>query len=276
MRNLISAAALLSIAAPALAQEAGGFSQPYWIDKPVIEALGRADLQVKPNRTSFSVTYKNTADTAAAATRQASERAKAAHEAMTGVAGEDLTVTSNVTVNPVYNQVRDDEGNLTTDYSADNIRAYEVAVTLNVGVEDISKASRTRAAALALGPEGSSYFNNSLERDTEILQAAYRAAITDARQRAQMIAQAAGVSLGKLLVVQEGSGPCLGEWTDGTGYSGYSMAPPPPPPPPPPPAPSGPGAMTVSQEDMDALDLPNTPDTMSVRGAACLVYEIRQ
>ena len=34
-------------------------------------------------------------------------------------------------------------------------------------------------------------------------------------------------------------------------------------------------AKTVSQEDMDALALPNTPPTVTVRGSACLVYELK-
>ena len=257
-------------------QAAGVFEQPYWINKPVIEALGRADLQVLPNQTSFSVAYKETGETASAATRAASDRAKAAYAAMEGVAGDALNVTSAVTVTPIYNQTRDDEGNLITDYSPDKIRAYEASVQLSVSVKDMSKASRTRAAALALGPEYSSYFNNSLERDTEILQAAQMAAIKDGRERAEKMAAAAGVSLGRLLVVQEGSGPCLGEWTDGaSGNYRYAASPPPPPPPPPPPMPGSGAAKTVSQEDMDALDLPNTPPTVTVRGSACLVYELK-
>ena len=32
----------------------------------------------------------------------------------------------------------------------------------------------------------------------------------------------------------------------------------------------------VTEDDLDALDLPNTPDTISVSGRACLVYELKQ
>lgn len=278
MRQTIPALAIFALAAPAFAQEAATFSKPYWIDNPVIEAIGRAELQVNPNRSTFSVGFKNTATTAAEATRLATARAKSAYDAMERVAGEDLTIESRVSVSAIYNQVEDDEGNLRTDYSADNIRAYEATVTYSVSVRDLSKASRTRAAALAMGPETSSYFSNSLERDTDVLQAAYRAAIVDARERAQLMAEAVGVSLGRLLVVQEGSGPCLGEWRGSEGYSLYSAPPPPPPPPspPPPPPPPGPGTSQITDDDLDALELPNTPDRLGVSAEACLVYEIRQ
>ncbi|WP_083910923.1 SIMPL domain-containing protein [Henriciella marina] len=275
MRSVVPAIAALVCAGSALGQEATSFSQPYWIDKPVIEAIGRAELQVDPNRSNFSVGFKNTARTSAEATRLATARAKRAYQAMEGVAGDDLTIESRVSVSAIYNQVEDDEGNLVTDYSADNIRAYEASVLYSVGVKDLSKASRTRAAALAVGPETSSYFNNSLQRDTDILQAAYRAAIVDARERAQLMAEAAGVSLGRLLVVQEGSGPCLGEWSGSVGATSYmrSSSPPPPPPPPPPPSP---GSESITADDLDALELPNTPDKVGISAQACLVYEIRQ
>ncbi|MCH2458659.1 MAG: SIMPL domain-containing protein [Henriciella sp.] len=276
MRQTLPALAVFALVAPAFGQEAATFSKPYWIESPVIEAIGRAELQVDPNRSNFSVGFKNTARTSGEATRLATARAKRAYQAMEGVAGDDLTIESRVSVSAIYNQVEDDEGNLVTDYSADNIRGYEASVLYSVGVKDLSKASRTRAAALAVGPETSSYFSNSLQRDTDILQAAYRAAIVDARERAQLMADAAGVALERLLVVQEGAGPCLGEWSGSVGATSYMRSSSPPPPPPPPPSPQGPGSESITADDLDALELPNTPDKVGITAQACLVYEIRQ
>ena len=73
IRAFLLGTALTAIALPALSQESPGiFTKPYWIDRPVIEALGRADLQVRPNRATFSVTYKSVGKTASEATRTAS------------------------------------------------------------------------------------------------------------------------------------------------------------------------------------------------------------
>jgi hypothetical protein len=48
---------------------------------------------------------------------------------------------------------------------------------------------------------------------------AYRAAVQDATARARIAAEASGATLGRLLVLQEGQGPCLGRWNSGNARS---------------------------------------------------------
>src|SRR5690625_5902574 len=58
-----------------------------------------------------------------------------------------------------------------------------------------------------------------LEPTTENQRAVYEQAVQDAAQRAQLIADASGATLGNLLVLQEGPGPCLGTPSSQTGYA---------------------------------------------------------
>jgi uncharacterized protein YggE len=255
----------------------GAFGKPYWIDLPVIEVLGRADMQVKPNRAAFSVGFKEVAKDAETATKAAVERAQAADKAMRNIAGEALSVTSSVSLVALYEQYETEDNRIVENRRADKIEGYEAKVTVYATVDNLAISSRTRAAALALGPENSSYFSTSLQRTSDLLIEAEKAAIQDARKRANMMADAAGVSLGKLLVVQEGNGPCLGEWSNGSGNYFPAYAPPPPPPPPPSPMMQNgtTRVLSVTPDEIDALDLPMDPPTVSLSASVCMVYAIK-
>ncbi len=275
---------------PALAQAAPdfqdqAFTTPYWTRVPVIEALGRADMQVAPNRASFSVTYLETDKDSKKAMQLAVERGRLAYETIKKAAGKDSVIQSSVNVTALYEQYKDKDGNKIDNERSDKIRAYEARVSLSVTVEDVSKAGPARAGALALGPENSTSLSTYLERTTELNREADEAAVKDGAARAKASAAASGAKLGKLMVVQEGSGPCLGSWASsaGTDYDYYRSAPAyamaPPPPPPPPPVASGMvgGRMvTITQADIDSLNLPSDDKTQGVSSSACMIYRIEQ
>ena len=274
MRTYFIAATALAACLPSMAQEgAGTFEQPYWINKPVIEALGRAEMQVKPNKASFSIAFRETGEESSAVTQAAVNRAKSAYAAMKKEGGDAVAVTSSVSVTAFYEQYTTEDNAVVENRRADKVAGYQANVQMSVTVKGIDLAGRVRAAALALGPEESSSMYMSLDRSAEMLREANEAAIRDARERAQSSAAAAGVKLGRLLVVQEGYGPCLGEWTGGSGNY-YSAASPPPPPPPSPNGGSYSQSVTVTPEQVEALNLPSDPAEVTVSSAACLVYEL--
>lgn len=288
-----AAAGALALAAaagflPALAQGVPDFQNeafvtPYWTRMPVIEVLGRADMQVAPNRASFSVTYLETDKDSKKAMELAVQRGRLAYDTIKKAAGTGAIVQSSVNVTALYEQYKDKDGNRIDYDRSDKIRAYEARVTLSVTVEDVSKAGTARAGALALGPENSSGLNTYLERTTELNRAAYEAAVKDGAARAKATAAASGGKLGKLMVVQEGNGPCLGSWSSmaGSDYDYYRAAPgyAPPPPPPPPPAPLAAGMIggkqvTITQADIDALNLPSDDKRQSISSSVCMIYQI--
>ena len=260
---------------------------PYWTRMPVIESIGRANMQVMPNRGSFSVTYLETDKNADEAMQLAVQRAKLAYDTAKKIAGDKAIVQSSVSVDPYYEQYRDKEGYKVENDRADKVAGYEARATLNVVVEDISVAGKARASVLALGPESSTPLRTYLEATTEMNRAAYEAAVADGAARAKATADAAGTKLGKLMAVQEGDGPCLGRWTTtaGTDSDYYNhnraMA-----------AQAVPAPMamdenivvtasriggkevTISQADIDALDLPSDTRKQSISSSVCMIYAV--
>jgi len=273
------------ISAPLFAQTNDNerkFEQPYWIEQPVIEALGRARVELPPNRARFSVRFSETDRDAKVAMQTAVERARAAYTAIKAVSGEASEVATSVTVNPYFEQYRDRDGDRIENRRADKVRGYEANVTVRVLVNDVAVAGPARAAALALGPEEAEPLQVYLDQTANVLQQAYAAAVADAAARAEASASAAGAALGKLLVIQEGSSPCMGRWTGGTGrmaMNQFRASPP------------GDRLETVSvtasakhsftgaddavtQAEINALNLPSDPPKQTVEAQVCVVYAV--
>lgn len=262
------------------------FTTPYWTRSPVIEVLGRANMEVAPNRASFSVTYLETDKESKKAMQLAVERGRLAYETIKKTAGDTAVIQSSVNVTALYEQYKDKDGNRIENQRSDKIRAYEARVTLSVVVDQVSKAGAARAGALALGPENSSGLSTYLERTTEMNLASYEAAVKDGAARAKATAAASGATLGKLMVVQEGGGPCLGQWSSmaGSDYDYYRSAPAamaPPPPPPPPPAPVASGMIdgrqvTITQAEIDSLNLPSDDKKQQISSSVCMIYALNK
>lgn len=270
---------ILALSTSAIAQERI-FEQPYWTKSPVIEVLGRAELEVPPNRASFSVEFRETSTSSDGAMQAAVQRARLAYDTVKKVAGDDARVTSSVSVEPFYKQYRDRNGDRIENDRADKVEGYAAKVSLRVTMLDVDKAGTARAAALALGPEQSSRMRIYLERTAEINRQAYGAAVKDAAKRAKASASATGAKLGHLMVLQEGNGPCLGRWTSqpGRARNAYSMAR------------SAPMAaadaeitsarfkngktITITQADIEALNLPSDRVPQTVTARVCAVYAV--
>ncbi|MCW5725081.1 MAG: SIMPL domain-containing protein [Maricaulaceae bacterium] len=217
--------------------------RPVWARGPVIEAQGRAFVELPPNRASFSASYEARDAESAVASAEAVARANNAAEAVRIAAEGEVRITSNLSVRPYYQQVTrrtgPDREELVENVHPDALLGYVATVSMSVVVLDPERAASARGAALAAGPVSSGALRFYLEPDAENQRAAFAAAVRDAAQRARLIAEASGAELGTLQVLQEGQGPCLGSPSTATGYddrvsvtAARAAAPPPPPPPP--------------------------------------------
>ncbi|MBY9066481.1 SIMPL domain-containing protein [Hyphomonas sp. WL0036] len=288
MHRLASSLVALCLALPAAAQSVPDFQNeafvtPYWTRVPVIEVLGRANMEVAPNRASFSVTYLETDKDSKKAMQLAVERGRLAYDTIKKTAGESARIQSSVNVTALYEQYKDKDGNRIDNERSDKIRAYEARVSLSIVVDQVSKAGAARAGALALAPENSTGLSTYLERTTDMNRAAYEAAVEDGTARAKATAEASGAVIGKLMVVQEGTGPCLGQWSSmaGSDYDYYRSAPAAmaPPSPPPPPAPVAAGMVggrqiTITQADIDTLNLPSDDKPQQISASVCMIYAL--
>ncbi len=112
-----------------------------------------------------------------------------------GVADEDIGTTGfNVSAQRDYRQ----EG-------PDNIVGFQVSNTVTVTMRDIDAVGDVLQAALDAGANNVHNFSMSVDDADELRQEARVKAIEDARERAEVMAEAAGVTLGAATSISESS-----------------------------------------------------------------------
>jgi uncharacterized protein len=280
MRTILLAAALAMLAGAAQAQDRA-FTRPYWLDRGVIEAIGRAQNETAPDRASFSVTFTETAHEAREASANAADRARLAAAAMRQRGGAGVEIRSSVSLTPIYHEYRDSGGQRQSSERADQIDNYAASVVLSVDINDTARAEDVRAAALAVGPEDVGELSYELRQTTEAQRRVYAAAVEDAAARAHAAAGAAGAHLGALLALQDGQGPCMGEWyVPQPGYADRRQY-----------APNAPAPaqmaneqivvtgsrgrqLTLTAQDIERLQLPADPPRIALSAQVCAVYAI--
>ncbi len=175
----------------------------------------RAQIEVEPDEARFSVTFREIARESLAATQAAADRARLAAAAVRSRGGDAVEISSSANIEAIHDEYRNREGERQSSERADQVANYSVSITLSVTVKDMSRAANIRAAAMAVGPQETGDLNFTLRETAPAQRRVYGAAVEDAAARARISAQAAGAQLGRLLVLQEGQGPCLGRWVSG-------------------------------------------------------------
>ncbi|MBK6703953.1 MAG: SIMPL domain-containing protein [Caulobacteraceae bacterium] len=112
--------------------------------------------------------------------------------------------------NAIYREYRNDAGQAFPSGALTNRQLLSDSGALGVRVSDVRRALDARAAALAVGPENVGDLQFRLSESAPARLQAYRAAVQDAAARARIAAEGGGAPLGRLLVLQEGQGPCIG------------------------------------------------------------------
>jgi uncharacterized protein YggE len=274
IRIAMAASALTLFAAQATAQE---FDRPYWLNRSVIEALGRSDIHVPADMATFSVTFREVDEDSRDAMFAASDRARLAAAAIRSRGGDGVSITSRADIQAIHQEYRNREGERLSSERDDRIDNYAVSVTLSVIVRDVSRTANVRAAAMAVGPEATSDVVYSLDETAPGRLRAYRAAVQDAAARARIAADASDSALGALLVLQDGQGPCLGSWQTGVARnrSEYASA-----------SPIGvadesvivTGArasqLVLTAEDIERMQLPTDIPPLQVSAQVCAIYAV--
>jgi uncharacterized protein len=160
-----------------------------------ITVSGTGTATVVPNRASFSfgtVSQATTANAALTASSQSVARVIAALK-RAGVASADIQ-TSEVSLSPLMN----DNGNSIIGYSASN--------TVTVTIKKLSDAGDIVDAAVGAGANQVSGPNLLASDQDAAYRNALKAALADARTKAETLASATGSALGKITAIVESPG----------------------------------------------------------------------
>lgn len=186
-------AALLAAAPAAIAEQADA--------TPQIAVSGEGEQAVKPDMALVTLTVLREADTARGALDANNEAMARVIAAMKeeGVAPKDLQ-TSGLSINPRYVYPDDGDGR-----KRPRIVAYRVTNTLSMRVGDLDRlgAIIDRSVSLGVNQGGNITFTN--EDASAALAAARKQAVENAVAKAHTLAEAAGVRVGRILEIREGS-----------------------------------------------------------------------
>jgi uncharacterized protein YggE len=159
-----------------------------------VSAEGKVSARPDMARISSGVVSEAaTAKEALSANSAAMEKLLAGLKAA-GIADKDIKTTS-FDVSPRYQHSRDG--------TAPRIDGYRVSNDVSVVVRDLARLGPLLDQLVTLGANRISGLSFEIEKEEALLDDARRKAIANARQRAELYAVAAGVRLGKVLVISE-------------------------------------------------------------------------
>lgn len=191
MRFLPSMALMLVFALPPMAhaQEAA---------PTLITVTGESTAQAAPDLATVDLGVTTEAPTAADALAANTTAVTAIMDRLSkaGIEGRDIQ-TSNLSLNPNWSSTADGTGSVISGYMAMNM--------LSVRVRDLGKLGTVLDAVVTDGANTLNGIVFGLQDPKPVMGTARKAAVEDARARAGELASAAGLTLGRIVSVTEGS-----------------------------------------------------------------------
>ena len=282
--------ALAAAASPSAAQTVGVINpspydrSPWWMREPIIASLGNIRTEIPANRASFSAEFQAVEHSAPDATKTAAAKVKAVIAALRAFDQDRVRVETTFSTQPLYEQYKDNEGNLRTNVRPDKIERYQTSVRVTLEVRDIALLEKVYATVVAAGPASTQPVYFSLSPDNATNTEMARLAVADAAARARQAAEVSGARLGAVKLIDPTGRACQADVLvagaserDGSGDEGLNevvvtasrrsgvaspmMAPSPPPPPPP--------GMTA-----ESLQISLQPPLETLTRSACVVYAL--
>lgn len=186
-------AAAMALPATAYAQQA-----PL---QPRIVVTGEGEAAVAPDMAVLSLSVMREAKTAREALDANNAATAAVIEAIKqlGVANRDLQ-TAGLQIMPRYNFTNNPDGTQVAD-----LVAYQVVNTLSVRVREIGKTGEILDKAVSLGVNQGGNISFTNDDPSATITEARRNAVAEAKAKAETLADAAGVSLGRILEISDQS-----------------------------------------------------------------------
>jgi uncharacterized protein YggE len=190
---LLAGAIIALGAAPARSAESGAFPR-------TISVSGEGEISGKPDSARLSAGVVSQAPNAAAALTANSNAMNRVFAALKEIGIPDNKIqTSNFSVQPQYPPFRPDAP------EQRNIIGYQVSNQVSVIVDDLSKLGGALDALVRSGANQLGGVSFSIANPKPLAERARAAAVADAMAKARTLAAAAGVNLGPLLSLQEGT-----------------------------------------------------------------------
>ncbi len=181
---------------------------PWWMREPIIAATGEVQTHISANRASFNAQFSSIDRTLATAQRAASDKVRVLARTLQAYGADKARVETSLSVDPIYEQYRDKDGNLQSNIRADKIDRYDVRVSFSVQVRDLDVLERAYAVVASAHPVSMGRVFFSLEPDNETNAELFKAAMADAARRARMAAEATGARLGRVRLIDPTSRAC--------------------------------------------------------------------
>jgi len=195
MRLALATALALALAAPA-------FAQTPTPRQPTISVMGTGEAELKPDFANLLVRVEAEAPTvaqASSANNAATERVLARIQSL-GIKREDIQ-----TVNFQVFKVEPPQENLPRSPKDKDMPKFAAQHQLRIKTRDLDGVGRLAGEILASGDMTFQSVSFGLDRQEEGGDKAREAAVRDARRQAEVFATAAGVALGRLIEIRDGS-----------------------------------------------------------------------
>lgn len=168
----------------------------------IFSVSGEGKVTATPNVANISLGVTAEAATALAAQDQANQVMNRLIDQLKSQGIEDRDIeTTNYSIFPQY-------GFVSTVPGPNRITGYSVNINLTVHVRDLDKLNNIVDIATAAGSNqvGNIELTLSDEKRNELLKEAREKAVAEAKEKAEALAKAAGLTLGRVINVQESGG----------------------------------------------------------------------
>ena len=187
--------AMVALQVPSLAQDTGS-SDSTTTTQRTVAVVGTATIKAAPDEAVISLGVQTQAATAQGAITQNAERMMAVLQALVGQGiGKDDIATSYVSLYPTYSN------------TGMEITGYQAANQIDVTVRDMEKVGPVIDASVDAGANLSNGISFRLSDENHGVNEALRAAVADARSKAETLAAAGDAQLGQVVTIVEMTSP---------------------------------------------------------------------
>lgn len=167
--------------------------------KSRLSVTGEGEARVAPDQATVQLGVTTQAESAAEAMRQNSTQQNGVIEALTGAGIEAADIqTSGLNLTPMVDY---GEGR------APRVTGYQASNMVSVRVRDVARLGEVLDAIVTAGANEINGIAFTREDSEATEDDARRAAVADARHKAEVLAEAAGLTLGRLVSLRDGQPP---------------------------------------------------------------------